>query len=70
MKIDRTDCNLLEELNYDNNFLMMQLEMKVVVALVVDGLAIDVDSVMFASVSYIVKYYNGLVNYEMIMEID
>jgi len=53
---DCIDRNLSEELNYDGNFPMMLSKMA---ALAVDGsqvMAVDVDSVMTASASYMVKY--------------
>ena len=52
---DCIDHNLLEELNYDDNFPMTLSKM---VALVVDEsrvTVVDVDSVMIASASYMVK---------------
>ena len=56
---DCIDHNLLEGLNYDDNFLTMLLKMNIVVVLIVDELqvmAIDVGFVMIASASYMVKY--------------
>jgi hypothetical protein len=49
------DRNLLEELNYDNNFPMMLLKMAVLVAGELQVMAIDVDFVTIVSASYMVK---------------